>query len=116
MIFAPDLAAKITLGEKTVTRRPVKRDRRGHVLACTYQAGRSYAVQFCRGGLEVDRIRVLAVARETTEFPISWTEARREGFESPNAFENRWRELYGPSGPRDVWRITFELSREEVAA
>lgn len=110
MIFAPDLAAKITLREKTVTRRPVKRDKNsGHVLACTYQVGRTYAVQLARGGSAVDGICIVDVSRETIEQPISWTEARLEGFDSPSAFEDRWRSLYGRDGSRDVWRIAFEV-------
>lgn len=108
MIFTPDLAAKITLGEKTVTRRQVKRDRDGLALPCTYQQGSSYAVQLCRGGTAVDRIRVLGVRRETLKLPLSWTEAQAEGFDSPAGFTEKWRSLYGPDGPRDVWRIEFE--------
>lgn len=112
VIFAPDLAAKITLGEKTVTRRPVKRDSGGLVLGCTYHQGRSYAVQLARGGFAVDQIRILSVTRETTDWPISWTEARAEGFASPADFEDRWLALYGQDGSRDVWRIEFALVKD----
>ncbi len=116
MIFAPDLAAKITQGRKTVTRRPVKRDRDGHTLACTYKPGRTYAVQLCRGGSEVDRIGIISVSRETVEFPLTYTETAAEGFDRPEQFEARWRDLYGADGPRDVWRIEFEaLSLIEAA-
>jgi len=90
VIFSPDLAAKITLGTKTVTRRPVKRDRASHALPCTYQTGRTYAIQLHRGGIGIDRIRVLDVSRETIELPLSWTEARAEGFISPSGFAERW--------------------------
>lgn len=112
MIFGPDLAAKITRGEKTVTRRPCKRDRDGKTIACTYVVGRTYAVQLARGGTAVDRIRVKSVEREVLTFPIAWTEARAEGFDSPRAFEERWQELHGnrrlPVHPT-VWRIEFEV-------
>jgi hypothetical protein len=108
VIFAPDLAAKITLGQKRVTRRPVKRDGNGHLLPCTYEPGRSYAVQLCRGGTAVDRIRIVSVRRETLELPLSWTETRAEGFTSPRGFSDKWQALYGADAPRDVWRIEFE--------
>lgn len=104
MIFSPDLAAKITLGQKTVTRRPVKPG-----SECRYLPGRTYAVQVCRGGIEVDRIRILTVRRERLdERPISDDEARAEGFATPMDFALRWLDLYGADSPRDVWRIEFE--------
>lgn len=117
VIFAPDLAAKISLGEKTVTRRPVVKRYRGEErLARVYEVGRTYAVQLCRGGVEVDRIRIVAVTRETLHLDclpcLSWDEARAEGFVSPAAFWNRWFDLYGNDDPVDVWRIEFELVAE----
>jgi hypothetical protein len=113
VIFSADLAAKVSLGTKTVTRRPVKRDRDGHVVACTYVVGGKYAVQLHRGGFSVDRIRILDVRRETIVFPIEWREARLEGFDSPADFRQKWAALYGPNGPLDVWRIEFELAPME---
>lgn len=109
MIFSPDLAAKITLGVKTVTRRPVKRDSQGHALPCTYEPGKSYAVQLHRGGFAVDRILVKDVSRETLELPLTWTEASAEGFANPRGFSEKWMSLYGDDAPSDVWRIEFEL-------
>jgi hypothetical protein len=106
VIFAPDLAAKISLGHKTVTRRPVKREE------CLYRPGNTYAVQLWRGGYAVDRIRVLDVRRETITFPLTEDEAHREGFDAPAEFEEKWRSLYGDDGPRDVWRIEFEYVDE----
>lgn len=116
MIFGPDLAAKITQGKKTVTRRPCKRDGDGKTLACTYIVGRTYAVQLHRGGIGLDRVKITSVEREVLTFPISWTEAALEGFDTPQAFAERWAELYG-TGKRGVrlpihptvWRIEFEL-------
>jgi hypothetical protein len=109
VIFSPDLAAKITLGEKTVTRRPVKRDADGHTLPCTYQLGLSYGVQLHRGGFAVDHILIRDVRRETLGLPMSWTEAKAEGFDSPRAFGEKWKSLYGEDAPTDVWRIEFEV-------
>lgn len=120
MIFSPDLAAKITLGQKTVTRRPVKYEN-GEVVPCRYVAGRVYAVQLCRGGMAVDRIRVVSIARESLVEDWGWLsppysasaldEAHREGFDTPAAFVAKWLELYGCAPTGDVWRIEFEVSR-----
>lgn len=113
MIFSPDLAAKITLGKKTVTRRPVKRDPNyvGRVaFPCTYTPGRVYAVQLCRGGTAVDHIRIKDVRRETLTFPVEWGEALAEGFDHPREFEAKWHSLYGADAPTDVWRIEFEVA------
>lgn len=109
MIFAPDLAAKITQGKKTVTRRPVKRHHSGTLLACTYQPGKTYGVQLHRGGFAVDRILVKDVRRETLDLPLTWTEAAAEGFDSPRGFAEKWEALYGVDPPLDVWRIEFAL-------
>lgn len=68
-------------------------------------------MQLARGGFAIDRIAVVEVERETLTFPLSWTEARLEGFDSPALFRERWVALYGPDGPTDVWRIQFELAR-----
>lgn len=108
MIFTPDLAAKITLGKKTVTRRPVKVEG-GVVVPCRYLPGRTYAVQLCRGGTAVDRVRIVSVTRETLHV-LTQEEAEREGFSSPRAFTAKWDTLYGPKPPGDVWRIEFELA------
>jgi len=112
VIFAPDLAAKISLGEKTQTRRPTKRDPNsdppGRMLPCRYAAGRTYAVQLSRGGMAVDRIRVLSVERVITH-EISREDAIAEGFASPDEFMARWKALYGPSWSGDCWRIEFRL-------
>lgn len=110
MIFAPDLAAKITLGEKTVTRRPVKFGAGDLPLPCTYRVGKVYAVQLGRGGTAVARIRIVDVTREQIRLPLSVSEARAEGFATPRGFEDKWRSLYGADGPRDVWRIEFEVA------
>ena len=108
MIFAPDLAAQVSRGRKTVTRRPVKHVSGGFV-SCRYYPGRTYAVQLRRGGIAIERILVKSVTRETLTFPLPADEAAAEGFRSAREFEQRWLELYGPDGPRDVWRIEFEL-------
>ncbi len=110
MIFSPDLAAKVLAGEKTVTRRPVKRDQNDRLLPCRYRPRQSYAVQDRRGGRELGRIKVQSAYRETLRFAsITEGEARFEGFASPGDFAARWVELYGSSYPVEVWRIVFRL-------
>lgn len=116
MIFTPDLAAKISMGDKTVTRRPVKRDSAGHTLPCTYEPGKSYAVQLHRGGFAVDRILVKDVRRETLELPLTWTEASAEGFPHPRGFSEKWLALYGEDAPTDVWRIAFALVTASITS
>ncbi len=110
MIFAPDLAAKVLAGEKTVTRRPVKRDADGRLTPCTYKPNRTYAVQDARGGKQLGRIRIVSAYREVLNLPLRSAEAGYEGFDSPAAFRDRWLELYGSSYPADVWRIVFRLA------
>lgn len=105
MIFHPELAARITLGAKTVTRRPV-----GRRETCRYEPGRTYAVQLRRGGVAIDSILIKAVERQTLELPLTAEEAAREGFDSPAAFEAKWRSLYGNDFPTDVFRIEFEVA------
>jgi hypothetical protein len=111
VIFSAGLVEKVLDGSKTVTRRPVKRDREGRLLPCTYKPRRVYAVQERRGGMALGRIKIVSAYREVLAFPIPWEEARHEGFASPAAFRDRWLELYGASYPVDVWRIVFTLDR-----
>lgn len=125
MIFRPELASKIKKGEKSQTRRPLKRyvepdspwvtthtggrRRRSPVptvtvdgeryVACRYQVGHTYAVQPGRGKPEVTRIRVTDVRVERLG-DISVDDARREGFKRKafgdvDAFFTYWQELHG---------------------
>jgi hypothetical protein len=138
VIFKQQMVEKILVGEKTVTRRPVRKERiqpfgRFGEFAtvgriCRYQVGRDYAVQPAiedgsgkgRGGKEVARIRVLEVDRFALE-PCGYTlsllveEGRREGFKDWFAFRDYWRALYGNFDPTQlVDRIEFELIPESV--
>lgn len=107
MIFAPDLAAKITLGEKTVTRRKRERGK-----PCRYVAGRSYAMQLARGGMALERLTILRVSPELLG-SIDRGDAIREGFPTVEAFQQRWIDLYGKWEPElPVWRIEFELDAD----
>lgn len=119
MIFSPDMAAAITLGRKTVTRRPVKyydgpnpgRSSRRRV-ECRYKVGRTYAVQLMRGGMAVERIQVVSV-EQVRLGQLDRAEARLEGFSGPTAFGAKWRALYGTYDPETlVWRIEFALESD----
>lgn len=104
MIFSPDLAALITLGHKTVTRR-----RRDPGVPCRYVVGRSYAMQVARGGMAIERL-IIDRVDATVAGDISRTDATREGFRSVGAFKRRWSELYGHfDAAQPVWRIEFHL-------
>jgi hypothetical protein len=105
MIFSHDMVPKVLTGEKTVTRRPTKRDRDGMLKPCRYKVGNFYAVQEKRGGNELGRIEIVETHREIIAF-TPW-EAEPEGFGSAQEFMERWKALYGPDYPVDVWRIEF---------
>ena len=87
MIFKPELVEKILAGEKTMTRRPVKRvltaDEDGNewtnVAICRYRVGYTYAVQPGWGQKGVARIKVTSVRRERWQ-DISPEDAVAEGF------------------------------------
>lgn len=108
MIFSPELAAEITLGRKSVTRR-----RRQDGVPCRYVVGRTYGVQLHRGGCSVDRVRILSVS-ESTPGDVDAAEARREGFPDVRSFQAYWTKVYGSFDWRaPVWRIEFELVEGE---
>jgi|SRR5450759_1628740 len=118
MIFSPALCDLILVGKKRVTRRPVKwRETPADVeiIPCRYKVNKTYAVQPGRGKSGVGRVRIVSTELQSLGY-LSGPEAALEGFQMwdgrgvPNAFENRWRELYGGYNPmRSVWRIEFEL-------
>lgn len=103
MIFHPDLLEKILSGEKTQTRRLVYWGK-----PCRYQPGRTYAVQDGRGRPGIARIYVLSVTKVPVG-SITKADARAEGFRSPVAFYERWRQMYGHASG-NCWRIEFEVS------
>jgi hypothetical protein len=106
VIFHPDLVAKVLDGSKTVTRRPAR-----GLCVCTYEVGRTYAVQPGRGKHALGRIRILATTGWERITDITDAEAVREGFADAQAFLARWREMYPRPGLDDlVWRIEFELA------
>lgn len=118
MIFRPELAVKVMEGSKTVTRRLCSDNPRSPWWreVCAFEVGRDYAVQAKRGTPAIGRIRVLDVRRETlmpvAVGPDKDREARWEGFESPEAFIDAWREINGQWDVlAEVWRVQFEVAR-----
>jgi hypothetical protein len=75
-----------------------------------WQVGRSYAIQSRRGRPAIARYLLLDIRREPAE-AISQEDAVAEGFDSPERFFDKLRELYG----KDVdlswpyYALTFEL-------
>lgn len=112
MIFSGELADKVLAGAKTQTRRPAvlagEPWDESTVWPCRYVVGRAYAVQRKRATHAVGRILILGVSfcPSTT---ISDEDARAEGFDSPDAFYERWESFYGDGKPW-CWRLEFELA------
>ena len=108
--FRPELAEAVMAGRKTVTRRLVNTDNprshwhRNQVAKLT---GKSVAVCPGRGKHQIGRVTVTAVERDLF-YPASITdiEARREGFDSAEAFVATWKKLHkGSVLPVYVWRV-----------
>lgn len=108
MMFRPELAELVMLGEKTVTRRACSENPRSPWWreACQPQPGRRVAIQPGRGKPRIGRATVVSVEREAFDpASISEPEARREGFDSAASFRGTWARLHGALEPVDVWRI-----------
>jgi hypothetical protein len=117
VIFAGDLAAKVLAGDKTVTRRLVSDNPRSPWHAGP-KVGRTYAVQDGRGRPALGRIEIVSARTELMDgdyagnYPLSMIEARREGFDTPAEFSERFKQMHGENvhGPLLVWRIEFKLA------
>lgn len=112
MIFAPDLALAILAGNKTVTRRPISDNPRSpwHPDNAPGLVGKLRSVQPGRGlegfpsPIRIVDVRRMPLAR------LSHVGAEREGFQSPEAFEQRWEQIHGSYDPAQIlWRVEFEL-------
>lgn len=110
MIFKPVLVERVLAGDKVETRRPVRFNELGGVVACAYEPGRTYAVQPGRGKRQVARMLVESVHRERVG-AVTDAAAVREGFEHAQAFRDYWAMLYGEWTPGTwVWVIRFRLT------
>jgi len=126
MLFRPDLAAKVVLGEKTQTRR-VKRpgetaeyDLVGGtgIIAVRSAGGRlkwiaggTYAVQPGRGKRGIGRLRIVGIY-EGRAGEITPEDARAEGFESVEEFAAAWNKINRRPPHRfednpEVWVLVF---------
>ena len=110
MNFRPELAEKVMVGEKTVTRRLVSDNPRSPWFRqrCSLEVGKDYAVCPGRGTHAIGRVRVVRVSRQALHLALDPGEARREGFTNATAFYEAWKKING--GWDDmalVWRIEF---------
>lgn len=126
MIFQPDLVRLISQRKKTMTRRPVKTNRKmGTIRPLPYKVGGTYGVQPGRGKPALFEIAVTNVSRATLG-EISFEDARREGFRTPSDFFHAWAQIYKlkpydeeteayigtPDLEQPVWVIEFELPQD----
>lgn len=111
MTFKPWLAAKIKLGEKTVTRRPVNDNPRSpwYHGACAYKVGQRVAIQPGRGKPASCYVEILSVTLMALGSIVD-DEGMREGFGGARAFEQAWLGMYGKLWRGElVWRLAFKL-------
>ena len=104
MLFKRELFNKILDGEKTATRRPLKKKGVQH-----YEVGRIYGI---RNGYTKYKAWIL-INRKYRQKLGGMTEedAHREGFRSLQEFQKKWVQLYGSWNPEQVVAVyEFELS------
>jgi hypothetical protein len=111
MLFRPELADAILAGKKTATRRmPSDKPRSPwYWRGSTYRVGRAYPVMCnfkepARGHFIVDRVALERLGA------VNADDARREGFESVEAFFEKFAEINGEADPKAwVWVVEFHL-------
>lgn len=107
MMFHPKLAAAVMAGTKTVTRRPVSDNPRSPWFGerCALNVGQDYAVQPGRGKTAIGRAAVTSIERKELGW-LTYMEAEREGFDSPDGFAATMIELHGTYDPEQlVWVV-----------
>jgi hypothetical protein len=111
VIFKPELAAKVMDGSKTVTRRLPSDNPRSPWWRkrCALKAGQTYSVQPGRGVPSIGRVRVERVRMERLGW-VTEAEARLEGFDSLDEFQEAWMAINGSyCASQLVWRVEFRL-------
>jgi hypothetical protein len=111
MIFKPELAEAVMAGTKTVTRRLCSDNPRSpwaHDRG-PWRTGKVVTVQPGRGVTNIGHVRILSMRRERLG-RLDAPEAKREGFDSVEAFEATFEGLNGGYDERAwVWRLEFEV-------
>lgn len=113
MNFRPELAAAVMAGQKTVTRRLVSDNPRSpwYRERCGFRIGQRFAVCPGRGKTNIGHAIVNDVERQLLG-RLDDDEARREGFDSANAFETAFIAINGDYDRAvEVWRISFEVEQ-----
>jgi len=117
MIFQYTLP-KIISGEKTQTRRVTKANEEPRFVDGTIQSvaqsgrtkwriGKTYAIQPRRGSRQVGRIELKNIRYEPVR-EISRTDAKKEGFATPQEFFDTWKKIHGEQSlNQKVWVLEF---------
>lgn len=111
MIFRKELAELILDGKKTATRRRMNDNPRspwfrGH---CGYDLFQVFTINPGRGKKRVASAEVTCVYPQALKL-MADEDARKEGFDSLDAFKEAWRQINGTFDPREyVWVVEFGL-------
>lgn len=110
MIFPEILVARVLSGEKTVHRGLAIDDQDSPWWSerCFYRPRGRYSIKAGRAKPVLGLVRVTALPRLERLGDITADEARREGYNSVEAFANAW---HGHWPDERVWRVEFEVVR-----
>jgi len=107
MLFKRDLFDKVLNGEKTATRRPLKK--KG---IKNYETGHIYGI---RNGYTRYKAWVLIKRKYKQKLgDMTEEDAHKEGFRSLQEFQKKWTQLYGSWNPEQiVWVYEFKLANAD---
>ena len=108
MLFKRYLLEKILSGEKTQTRRPIKR-KKGRAI---WEVGKQVGV---RNGYKPFVAYVTIKRRYRQKLgQITDKDARKEGFANVDEFKQAWIQIYGNWKPNEIiWVYDFELAKRK---
>ena len=103
MMFDKLCVEKILKGEKTVTRR-IKRNNRRPAIP-----GKVHKIKVDRTDKTYGYIYIQSCTIENTIWPVSHAEAMREGFDNAFDFQKYWLSKNKPYNDEPIWRVEFDL-------